>query len=83
LEAFNLSREAASTTLESLTGASLFTREPGKIGPVCDCPAYQGSARVFTDSEREALSWLKNRSAKVIKPARRGSRLAALMQRLH
>lgn len=83
LEAFNLSRECASKALESLTGSSLFTREPKLIGPVCDCPAFQAPARVWTESELEAARFLANRQATVLRPARKSSRLARLAQRLN
>lgn len=82
LQAFHYSREAASACLESLTGLSLFSREPGKTGPVCDCPAYQATARVFTASELEAAAWIAEKGKpKVMKPARKSSRLARLAQR--
>lgn len=83
LEAFNLSRECASAALESLTGASLFTREVPVIGPVCDCPAFQPTARVWTEGELEAARFLANRSAQVIRPRKQSAFLARLAQRLN
>ena len=85
LTAWEIAKEAERAAQNSLNAdrADYRVRAPLQTGPVCDCPPWRPSARVFTPGELEAARWLEGRTAYRVKPARRSSRLARLAQRLN